>query len=189
MVSADWSTGAATLLGDEEGSSSLFEFHGAAEQLVRLVSDCDAPGRNHRGTRKPRRRILMKKSMLLLLSLLLLVFLGVTSVVAEEGEKLAGQVSQTVEKAGSREKAKGGAAKLETISGTITAVHKENQLLILTSSSGIPYNFKLTRSSRIEIGGQKGKFDDLANQTGKQASVEFLPLRGGNVARSVKVGQ
>lgn len=129
----------------------------------------------------------MKKS-LSVLSILLLLFLGVISVVAQETEKPAAGASQEAEKSAPAPKAKA-AAKSETISGTVTTVSKENQLLILTSSNGIPYNFKLTRGTRIKVGGQKAKADDLAAQTGKQASVEFLPLRTGNMARSIEVSQ
>lgn len=127
----------------------------------------------------------MKKS-LSVLSILLLLFLGVISVVAQETEKPAAGASQEAEKSAPAPKAKA-AAKSETISGTVTTVSKE--LLILTSSNGIPYNFKLTRGTRIKVGGQKAKADDLAAQTGKQASVEFLPLRTGNMARSIEVSQ
>ena len=37
------------------------------------------------------------------------------------------------------------------------------------------------------VGGQKAAIDDLSNQVNKQATIEFVPRIGGNVANSVEV--
>ena len=80
------------------------------------------------------------------------------------------------------------AVKAETISGKVSMVVADKKLLVLTAASGIPYNFQVTGGSRIMIDGKKAKLDALAAQTGKTATVKFLPLRTGNRAQSIEVG-
>jgi hypothetical protein len=156
----------------------------------------------------------MKKSIRLgVVVLLLLAFLGETLVVAQETTKAASETTGKVETAGgpkgilvvAQEATKpasettgkavtaGGiktakaAAKPETINGTVLMVDTDKKLLVLTGSGGVLYDFKLTNATRIKIGGQKAKLDDLSSQANKQASVAFVPLRTGNMARSVEV--
>lgn len=126
----------------------------------------------------------MNKSMLSILSICLFVCMGAIDVAAQEAGKAAEKAQPT---AAPERKAKAAFGKAETISGTISIVDKDKKLMVLTGPGGVPYNFKITRSTRIKIAGQKAKLDDLAGQTSKQASVKFLPLRTGNAAQSVEV--
>jgi len=77
--------------------------------------------------------------------------------------------------------------KVETITGTVSMVVPDKGTIVVNSASGVPYNFKVNRATRIKIAGQKAKLADLQGQTGKAATVKFLPLRTGNLARSVDV--
>jgi hypothetical protein len=127
----------------------------------------------------------MKKTLLSVLTLTLFVFLGMTSLAAQEAEK---PEADTASKAAAGEKkAKADWSKPETLSGTIALVKSDDKLLVVTSSAGVPYDFKVTGATKIKIGDKKGKLDDLAGSTNKQASVAYLPTRTGNVARSIDV--
>jgi hypothetical protein len=130
----------------------------------------------------------MKKSMLSVLAVCLFVSMGAVYVAAQEAGKPATQAGEKAQPTAAPERrAKGAFGKAETISGTISIVDKDKKLIVLAGSGGVPYNFKVTRSTRINIGGKKVKLDDLAGQTNKQASIKFLPLRTGNAAQSVEV--
>jgi len=78
------------------------------------------------------------------------------------------------------------AAAAETLSGTIASVDAEKKLVVVTGSNGVPYNFTVSGSTKITVGGSKAKLSDL--QTGKQASVSFVPAKKrGNLAKSIDV--
>jgi len=125
----------------------------------------------------------MKKTMVSLLVLLTLALFGISTALAQEAEK--GKEAPAKEEAA---KPKAAAVKAETISGTITTVAADKKLVIVTGSSGIPFNFKVTGATRIKIGGQKAKLADLSGQTGKSASVKFLPeKKAGNIAQTIEV--
>jgi hypothetical protein len=127
----------------------------------------------------------MRKPLLVLLALLVLTFVGSSSARAQEAAKP--EEAPAKEKAAPAEKAKAEAAKPETISGTIQMVATDQKLVVLTSSSGTSYNFKVTGATRIKVAGKKAKLDELAAQANKSASVKFLPLRTGNLAQSIEV--
>lgn len=127
----------------------------------------------------------MKKTLLSVLVLALFAFLGVASLAAQEAEKPAAEAAP---KAAAGEK-KTPWSKPETMSGTIAIVKGEDKLVIVTSSAGVPYDFKVTGSTKIKVGDKAGKLDDLAGATSKQATVAYLPTRTGNVAKSIEVSQ
>ncbi len=75
----------------------------------------------------------------------------------------------------------------ETLSGTILMVEEARNLLIVQSARGVPYNFVVTRATRITADGQRLKLSDLAARKGSQVTVRFVPTRRGNIARTVEV--
>ena len=77
--------------------------------------------------------------------------------------------------------------KNETIQGAISTVDVPNKLVILKSADGTFYDFQVQGSTSIEVGHQKAKLEDLANQAGKEAAVEFRMLRTGDVALKIEV--
>jgi hypothetical protein len=129
----------------------------------------------------------MKKVMFLLLASLLFTLVGISSVLAQEATESQKAPAATEQAAPSKaSSAVLGAA--ETISGTITMVVPEKDLLVVTNSSGIPFNFVVGRRARITVNGKNVKLADLTSEINKSASVHFVPTRSGNVARSVEVG-
>ena len=127
----------------------------------------------------------MKKTLFWLLGVLLVTFVIILPAVAQEAAPSKEQPAE--EKAAPAEKPKAEAVKPETISGTLQMVVADKKLVVLTDSSGIPFDFKVSGATRVKVGGKKAKLDDLAAQTSKSASVKFLPLRTGNVAQSIEV--
>lgn len=127
----------------------------------------------------------MKKALLLLLGVLLVSLVSILPALAQEAAPSKEKPAE--EKAAPAEKPKAEAVKPETISGNLQMVITDKKLVVLTDSSGVPFNFKVTGATRIKVGGKKAKLDELAGQTNKSASVKFLPLRTGNVAQSIEV--
>jgi hypothetical protein len=76
------------------------------------------------------------------------------------------------------------AAKAETLSGTVSSVDAEKHVLVVSGSDGVPYNFTVTKGTKIMSGGSKAKLDDLQ---GKQVSVSFVDMKKkGDWAKSVE---
>ena len=78
-------------------------------------------------------------------------------------------------------------ARTETIQAMIALVDVRDHLLVLKGADGTCYNFKVQPSTSIMAGGEKTKLEDLANRTGKEASVTFRVLRTGNLALKIEV--
>ncbi len=120
----------------------------------------------------------MKKTLFLLVACLILSYAGTLSALAQEAK----------EAPVAPEKAKVAAVKPETLAGTLQIVVVDKKLLVVASSSGVPYDFTVTGATKITLGGNKAKLADLAGATGKSVSVKFLPeKKAGNIARSVEV--
>jgi len=76
----------------------------------------------------------------------------------------------------------------ETIRASLTALLKEQRLIVVKGDSGVVYNFKVTSATKIEIGGKKAGFEDLDSMINTNISVTFVPMPQGNVARKIQVG-
>ena len=123
----------------------------------------------------------MKKVLFLLASILMLTYFGISLTLAQEAEKKE-------EAPAAAEKPKAAAVKPETLSGTLQTVVADNKLVVVTAASGIPFNFKVTGTTKIKVGDSKAKLADLSGATGKSVSVKFLAeKKGGNVAVSIEV--
>lgn len=125
----------------------------------------------------------MKRMLLSFLSLALFVFSAMTPVAAQDAQA-AGDAGAKPEK-----KVKYDTSKPETLSGTVSLVKADDKIVVVTSSAGVPFDFKVTGATKIKIGDQKGKLDDLAGAANKQASVTYMATRTGNVAKSIEVSQ
>lgn len=64
----------------------------------------------------------------------------------------------------------------ESLGGTVSVIENEGELLTLTGSNGVPYDFKVTGHTRITIAGNPAKVDDLRGQMNKQATIEFVRM-------------
>jgi hypothetical protein len=78
-------------------------------------------------------------------------------------------------------------AKAEKITGTVSKLGNEGELLTLTAANGVPYDFIVTRHTQIKIAGKSAKLADLKDQVNKQAGIEFVPMSNGNLAKAVDV--
>jgi len=75
-------------------------------------------------------------------------------------------------------------AKAESLSGTVSSVDESKHLLVVNGSDGVPYNFTVTKGTKITSGGSKAKLGDLQ---GKQVSVNFVDMKKkGDWAKSVE---
>lgn len=106
---------------------------------------------------------------------------GVSAAPAAQGE------APKAESESAKPAKKASASKAETLTGTLTIVQADKKLIVVNDSSGVPFNFKVT-GTRITVNGQKAKLEDLSSQTNKQATVKYVPMRSGNVAKSIDIG-
>lgn len=132
----------------------------------------------------------MKKRITVLLMTLVLVLLGAMTMMAQDQPATQSQESSATA-AASKKPAKASAsyaATPETLSGTVSSVDAEKNLIVVTGSDGVPYDFVVGKGTKITAGGSKAKLGDL--QTGKQVSVSFVSERKkGDIAKSIEVTQ
>lgn len=76
----------------------------------------------------------------------------------------------------------------ETISGKIVSVDQAHNTVVVKTSDGIPFDFDLTRHTRIKAGGQSVATKDLSADVNKNVSVTFKPEQRGDVAESMRIG-
>jgi hypothetical protein len=133
----------------------------------------------------------MKNRISMLLTAFVLVLFGAITIMAQDQPAAQSQESSAPAATSTKKHAKAGAsyaAKPETLSGTISSVDADKNLVVVSSSDGIPYDFTVSKGTKITAGGSKAKLGDL--QSGKQVSVSFVAeKKRGNVARSIEVTQ
>lgn len=120
------------------------------------------------------------KKLSLLLSVCLVLFFG-AAVAGAKTTQSSTTASSTVERNWNY-------FRPETLSGTVTMVDAQQHLIVLTSG-GIPYNFKVTKATHIKVAGNKATFRKLSNQDQKEASVTFVARANGDFARNITVTQ
>jgi hypothetical protein len=77
----------------------------------------------------------------------------------------------------------------ETIQGSLMWMVKEQRVIVLKAEGGVPFNFKVTATTKIEIGRKKSGFEDLDKLTDAKISVTYVPTERGNVATKIQIGQ
>jgi hypothetical protein len=77
-------------------------------------------------------------------------------------------------------------ASAEDLSGTITIVDPSEKEVTVVAN-GVPYDFDLTRKTRVELSDKKIGVNELASETHKQATVHFVPTSRGNLADSIQI--
>jgi len=136
----------------------------------------------------------MKNRIFTLLIAAALVLMGAVAVMAQDQPAAAAPDQAAPAKAGKMAKhaksaAMAEAVKPETVSGTLTTVDASKMMVVVTAG-GVPYDFVVSKGTKITVGGSKAKLDDLGSNTNKQASVTFMAERKkGNLARSIEVTQ
>lgn len=75
----------------------------------------------------------------------------------------------------------------ETLSGKITIVEPNRKLMVIQAPDGTPFDMVITANTRIRSGDQTIAIKDLARDMNKTVSVNFIPERRGDVAKSIKI--
>lgn len=78
-------------------------------------------------------------------------------------------------------------ASAEDLSGTIAMVDPSDKEVTLIGSNGVPYDFKLTKETAVELSNQKIGIKELNSESHKQATVHFVPRTDGNLAENIKI--
>lgn len=78
-------------------------------------------------------------------------------------------------------------AVVHSLSGTLARVDSTRHLVVVTDSDGVPFDFVVTRGTRIEVNGKKGTLDALSGESKQQVTVKFRDmLQRGLMAESVE---
>jgi hypothetical protein len=73
----------------------------------------------------------------------------------------------------------------EDLKGTISMVDPKMDLVVVRDSSGVPFDIKVARSTRIDAGAKR---EDLAQLAPKQSvSIRFVPEGRGDIAQKIQV--
>jgi hypothetical protein len=133
----------------------------------------------------------MKERMLTLVAVLALVLFGAISGMAQDQPAAPDQSTPAAADSTAKPKHHSMAmAASETVSGTLSTVDADKKLVVVSSSSGVPYDFTVSGGTKITVGGTKAKLADLSGATSKQATVTFVAeKKKGNMARSIEVTQ
>lgn len=75
----------------------------------------------------------------------------------------------------------------ENLSGSISVVDPTDKEVTLVGSNGVPYDFKLTKKTQVELSDKKIETNELATESHKQATVRFVPTSEGNLAESIQI--
>lgn len=76
----------------------------------------------------------------------------------------------------------------ETLSGKIMMVDPAQNLVVVQTSDGTPFDMVVTPRTRIESGDQRVSLSTLSGDTNQSVSVHFIPESRGDVARSISLG-
>ena len=74
----------------------------------------------------------------------------------------------------------------ENLKGTISMVDPNMDLVVVRDSSGVPFDFKVARSTRIDQGTTREELSQLTPN--ESVSVHFVPEANGDIARMIDVG-
>lgn len=85
------------------------------------------------------------------------------------------------------EKTKHALASAEDLSGTIAMVDPSDREVTLIGSNGVPYDFKVTKKTEVELTNKKIGINDLTSESHKQATVHFVPRSDGNLAEEIPI--
>jgi hypothetical protein len=78
-------------------------------------------------------------------------------------------------------------APAEDLSGTISFIAPSDNEVTVMGGNGTPYDFRVMRTTRIDVAGRRITETELAGEMHKQATVRFLPTSQGNVAESLEI--
>ena len=75
----------------------------------------------------------------------------------------------------------------ENLTGSLLEVKPGIDLVIVKGPDGVPFDLRVTPSTRIEMNHQRVKLDQLQSEGNHGVSVRFIPERKGDVAESIEI--
>ncbi len=75
----------------------------------------------------------------------------------------------------------------EELTGKIMMVEPAQHLLVVQDASGVPFDLVITPGTQIRSGNQGLNLEELSSDMNKGVSLQFIPERRGDVARSIQV--
>ncbi len=75
----------------------------------------------------------------------------------------------------------------EFLSGKITSVDPDRNLVVVQTPEGIPFDMYVNAKTLIKSGDQTIALKDLTRDTNQRVSVKFIPERRGDVAKSIRL--
>ncbi|MGP0074005.1 MAG: hypothetical protein ACLPWF_18995 [Bryobacteraceae bacterium] len=73
----------------------------------------------------------------------------------------------------------------QNLTGTISMVDPKMELVVVRDSSGVPFDFKIARSTRIDAGAKREELSELTPK--ESVSIHYVPEARGDIARSIQV--
>lgn len=73
-----------------------------------------------------------------------------------------------------------------TITGKIIDVYPAQHLVVVEGQGNVPFDVRVTRSTKIESGTRELRLDNLNSEINKNASVRIVPERSGDIAQSIQ---
>jgi hypothetical protein len=75
----------------------------------------------------------------------------------------------------------------ETMTGTIMTVDPNLKLVVVLGADRVPFDMRVTRSTRIRSGDKTLKLPDLSADKNHSVSVTFVPTGSGDIARAIHI--
>jgi hypothetical protein len=75
----------------------------------------------------------------------------------------------------------------ENLSGKIVMVSPAQKLVVIQTQDGVPFDMDVTAKTRIKAGDRAIALKDLMQDINKPVSVQFVPERRGDVAKSIRI--
>jgi hypothetical protein len=75
----------------------------------------------------------------------------------------------------------------QTLTGKIATVDPDRKLVVVKDSSGVPFDMVVTAKTRIKAGDQTITLKDLTRDMNKTVSLQYIPERSGDVAKSIRI--
>ena len=107
----------------------------------------------------------------------LLVVCGVFGLALAVSANAAGVPDHTVRKAWPA----------ETMTGTIITVDPNQKLVVVRGADQVPFDIRVTRSTRILAGDRTLTLPDLSADKNHSVSVTFVPTGSGDIARAIHI--
>jgi hypothetical protein len=75
----------------------------------------------------------------------------------------------------------------ETLAGKIMMVDPNQNLVVVETPDGVPFDILITPRTRINSTGQRVTLNNLSQDVNQNVSVKFVPEGRGDIARSIQI--